>query len=114
MTGSIPKHRNRYKVSEARQQMIDKIGSDRLEFELDDGYILELPHPMFYDAATKKALKDVEDGDYEAILRVLVGDKKADEFADHDGDFDDLGFVWLRATEDAQDVLAGRKRPTRS
>lgn len=114
MSGSIPKHRNRYKISEAKQQMVDKIGSDTLEVELDDGYVLELPHPMFYDSATKKALKPLADDDAEGILRVLVGDKKADEFAERGGEYEDLAFVWMAASEDAQDALAGRKRPTRS
>lgn len=106
--------RNRYRIAEAKQQMRDKIGSDKVEVETDDGYILELPHPMFYDKATKAALKPLAEDDAEGILRVLVGDELADEFIMHDGDPEDLQYVWMQLSEDTRDVLAGRKRPTRS
>lgn len=114
MSGSIPKPRNRYKVAEAKQQMRDKIGSDTIEIETDDGTVFELPHPMFYDAATKKALKPLADDDMEGICRVLLGDEQYDDFIAHDGDPDDLSYVFVQVQEDMQDALAGRKRPTRS
>jgi hypothetical protein len=114
MTGSIPKNRNRYKVSEAKQQMIDKVGSDKLVIELDDGYILELPHPMFYDRKLKNELKAIDIDDAEGMLRVLAGDERADEFIEHGGDPDDLQYVYMIANEEMQDRLAGRALPTRS
>ena len=33
MTTSIPKHRNRYRIAEARQQMADKLGGDKIELD---------------------------------------------------------------------------------
>lgn len=114
MSGSIPKPRNRYKVAEAKQQMRDKIGSDEIEIETDDGSVFTIPHPMFYDAATKKALKPLADDDMDGIARVLFGEDQYAEFIKHDGDVDDLAYVFAQVQEDTQDALAGRKRPTRS
>lgn len=114
MATSIPKRRNRYKVAEAKQQMADKIGGSDIELETEDGFVLTIPHPMFYSSAIKKALKPLEDDDSEGILRVLVGDDVADEALGHGFDPDDLQFVFAQVNEDTQDALAGRKRPTTS
>lgn len=111
---SIPKHRNRYKVAEAKQQMVDKIGTDKVEFELEDGTVYELPHPLFYSSDIKKALKPLDDDDTEGVFRVLMGDDQFDEFVAHGGDPEDLQFVMMQVSEDTTATLAGRKRPTRS
>lgn len=113
MTGAIPKPRNRYKVAEAKQQMKDKIGSDKIEVETDDGTVFELPHPMFYDRPTKAALKPLGDDDMDGIAQILFADRY-DDFIKHGGDVEDLAFVFAAVAEDMQDSLAGRKRPTRS
>lgn len=114
MPTSTPKHRNRYKVAEAKQQMHDKIGSDEIEVELEDGSVLSIPHPMFYSSALKKELKKLADDDSEGMLRALVGDEKCDAALDGGFDPEDLGFVMQQVQEDTQAALAGRARPTRS
>jgi len=110
----MPTPRNRYKVAEARQQMVDKIGSDELEVETDDGEVYTIPHPLFYDADTKRALKPLDDDDTEGVFRVLMGEEQFGRYVDAGNEPEDLLFVLNQARLDAQDALAGRRRPTRS
>lgn len=110
----MPTPRNRYKVAEARQQMVDKVGSDKLEIETDDGEVYTIPHPLFYSADTKRALKPLDDDDTDGVFRVLMGDEQFDAFLDAGNEPEDLLFVLNQAQGDAQDALAGRRRPTRS
>lgn len=114
MATSIPKHRNRYKVAEAKSQMVDKIGTDKVELELESGEVIEFPHPMFYSSELKKQLKALEDEDSEGIALALLGEEQYEKYIASGEDPDDLGFVVRQVTEEAQDTLAGRKRPTRS
>lgn len=111
---STPKHRNRYKVAEAKQQMRDKIGTDKVEIELDDGTVIEFPHPLFYPAELKRELRALEEDDSEGVALALLGEEQFDRFVADGQDPDDLQYVIQAVSEDAQDKLAGRKRPTRS
>lgn len=114
MATSIPKHRNRYRVAEAKQQMVDKIGTDKIELELESGEVVSFPHPMFYSSALKRELKALDDDDSEGIALALMGQEQFDKFIESGEDPDDLGFVVNQAREEAMDILAGRKRPTQS
>ena len=105
--------RNRYRIAEARKQMADKLGGDRVEIETDDGSVFEIEHPMFRSKAEKAALKPLEDDDSEGIARVVLGDQ-FDDFVAHGGDPEDLLFVFMALSAATQDVLAGRKGPTQS
>lgn len=114
MATSVPKHRNRYKVAEAKQQMIDKIGTDKVEIELSDGSVVSFPHPAFYPSDLKKELRALDDTDAEGIAQALLGEDQFQRFVDDGNDPDDLQFVIAQVQEDMEDTLAGRKRPTRS
>lgn len=114
MTTSIPKHRNRYRIAEARQQMADKLGGDKIELETNAGNVIEMEHPMFRSKETRQALKPLADDDSEGIARVCLGDKGLETWLADGHDTDELGFVFAAIQADAEDYLAGRRRPTRS
>ncbi len=105
--------RNRYKLAEAKRQMVDKIGGEKIVIELDDGFTVEMDHPLFRPKSIKDALKPLDDDDSDGIAEVVLGDQYED-FILHGGDPDDLMFVFLAASEATRDTLAGRKRPTQS
>jgi len=105
--------RNRYRIAEAKRQMIDKLGGDTVEIETDDGAVFTVEHPMFRSKATKDTLKPLADDDAEGIAAAVLG-KQYDAFIEHGGDPEDLVYVFMSIGEDTQDTLAGRKRPTRS
>lgn len=109
--------RNRYRVAEAKAQFADKLGLDpddpRIEIESGDGTAFLIEHPMFRSKETKAALKDLEDGDSEGIAAAVLGDQY-DAFIEHDGDPDDLQFIFMEMQKDVTAVQAGRRRPTRS
>ncbi len=115
----LPKPRNRYRVSEMRRQMAEKLGLDPddprpVTLETDSGHVLKLPHPLFYTRDQKADIAGLDDDDFDGILRALVGDEEVEAFIAAGGDPEDVPFVWLAVTRDAQDVMAGKARPTRS
>jgi hypothetical protein len=108
-----PVARNRYKLSQAKQQMEDAVGGSDIEIELDNGETVSIPHPLFYSKDVKADLKDVADDDAEGIAKVLLGDD-FDKYVEAGEDPEDLQWILLQAQQDAQATLAGRTRPTRS
>lgn len=114
MSGAIPKNRNRYKVAEAKQQMRDKVGGDKVTLVTDADHEVEIEHPMFRSKETKAALKPLADDDDEGIARVVLGDKGYDTWVADGHDASELEFIFRAINADTQDALAGRKRPTRS
>lgn len=114
MASTSKPSRNRYRVAEAKQQMVDKLGTDKVEFEAESGDVFSFPHPVFYSSALKKQLKAVDDDDAEGIFRILLGDEEFERYEAAGNDVDDLSFIMMQVQEDTEGALAGRKRPTRS
>ena len=108
--------RNRYKLSEAKQQMQDAVGGSDIEFETDDGTVFHLEHPLFRSKTTKDALEPIGDDDSEGIVEVLLGEEQYEKFLSVGGDPDDVNFLLMKVQQDMQDVMRrGRQsRPTRS
>jgi hypothetical protein len=107
--------RNRYRAGEVKAQLRDALGSDQIEYELEDGTVIAFPWPFDYTSEQKKAFKSLsEDDDEMEFVRVVLGDDGADLFEAAGGDPDELALVIAECSEKVQDVRAGRKRPTRS
>jgi len=106
--------RNRYKVAEVRQQLIDAVGGDEVEIELPDGVVVTIPHPLFFSKALKDELKPLDEEDSEALARVLLSPADFTTWEESGQDFDDLVLVLSEVRTAMTDQLAGRKRPTRS
>jgi len=106
--------RNRYKVAEVRQQLIDAVGGDEVEIELPDGTVVTIPHPLFFSKELKAELKAIDEEDSEDLARVLLSPEDFTKWDASGQDWDDIVLVLSEVRTAMTDQLAGRKRPTRS
>lgn len=130
-THTDAKRSNAYTRASLRRKTIERVGEDTLTLsfepeESDDGqpHTFHIPHPFFYDKATKDALaliEDLEKGetpegydeerwgpfrDDEYRARVLLGEAQYDEFTAAGGTADEIGHLTLNANLDTRDNLA--------
>jgi len=110
----MPKAKNRYNKNAIRQQMIEAVGGTDILYTVDtaDGKEIEftIPHPLFYDRATKDALKELADDDEEGVARLCLGDQY-DKFIEAGGEDEDISMLMARVQKDSSARINGR--PTR-
>lgn len=104
MTSTADKdRRNAYTRAEARKKVADSVGGERIEYRLtEDGETFYLPHPYFYDNATKRALKNADDDDESAQSRILLGDEQYDRFVAAGGTDEDINIVMIAIGQDME------------
>lgn len=102
MTSQADKNRRTsYTLAEARKKVEDSVGGDRIEvFVEEGGDPFYIPHPYFYDKATKKAFKEMDAEDDEAQGRILLGDEQYDRFIAAGGTDDGLNIVMVAVNQD--------------
>lgn len=106
------KKTNRFSYSRqsVRSQMEETIGSTTIEYEVDEGKVFIIEHPVFYSKETRKALKAADDTDVDAIAQILLGDQ-FDAFLEAGGEVEEISMLMVSVQKDTTDVMNGR--PTR-
>ena len=99
----------RYRLEAVRSSYAEAVGGELVEIETADGKIYNVPHPLFADDETNKAL-DAAEGDA-GKARVLLGDQW-DAFVKSGGDANGAMLVFLAVRADMQDTM-GKHRPPR-
>ncbi|PZE34013.1 hypothetical protein DEJ21_14280 [Curtobacterium sp. MCSS17_006] len=102
MTSQADKNRRTsYTLAAARRKVEESVGGDRIEIFVEEGgEPFYIPHPYFYDKATKKAFKEMDDEDDEAQGRILLGDEQYDRFIAAGGTDDALNIVMVAVQQD--------------
>ncbi|MGU3409112.1 hypothetical protein ACLBWP_03310 [Microbacterium sp. M1A1_1b] len=96
--------RTSFTLAQARKKVEESVGGDTIEIFVEEGgEPFYIPHPYFYDSATKKALKDTDDDDESAASRVLLGDEQYDRFIAAGGSDDALNFVMIAVNQELQE-----------
>jgi hypothetical protein len=98
MTTKADQHRRTsFTLAQARKKVEESVGGDTIEIFVEEGgEPFYIPHPYFYDTATKKALKEASELDDDdenaesAVSRVLLGDEQYDKFIAAGGSDDAL------------------------
>lgn len=103
------KRSKRYTRQAVTAQMHDALNTDgAVEYQVnegDDQPVFRLPHPFFYDKATKDALKALAQDDEEGRAKVLLGDQW-DAFVEAGGDASDIDMLAGAIQLDAKSSLA--------
>ncbi|PYY60012.1 hypothetical protein DEJ17_06480 [Curtobacterium sp. MCSS17_011] len=111
MTSQADKNRRTsYTIAQARKKVEESVGGDRIEIFVEEGgdpfYI---PHPYFYDKATKKALKAAaeeseksDEDDDSAQSRILLGEQY-DRYVAAGGTDEGINFVMIAVGQDLKD-----------
>lgn len=100
----------RYKATEIRQQFVDAVGSDQVEYELASGEVLTFPHPLFAEDEWITAVDDAESNRDKA--RAILGDEQYDKFVAAGHVDSEIGLIFLAVQQDMKDQVG--RRPTRS
>lgn len=105
MTSKADKNRRTsYTLASARRKVEESVGGDNIEIFVEEGgEPFYIPHPYFYDAATKKALKNADEDDESAASRILLGDEQYDRYVAAGGTDDALSFVMIAVNQDLKD-----------
>lgn len=102
------KRSNRYTRATVSSKLHETLGEDSVEYYLDeDGQPFHVPHPFFYDRATKDALKELPNDDEEGRARVILGDEQFDRFVAEGGEFDEISKLNVNIQLDASAILSG-------
>ncbi len=115
----MARSRNKFTRETARQQMVDAVGSDQIEYQLDSGETLHWPHPMFYPRSVRDDLLAVDEDtvDSRPVARALLGKEQMAKLTEQfDGDEDDAADEVVRIVGIVQRESTARMngRPTRS
>lgn len=113
----MAKNRNRFAIGQARQQMVEAVGSDKAELDLPDGTVLSWEHPLFRSRAMTEELRPLEDDDSVGISKILLGAKQWDALVaacdgDEDAAAEEFMFTNAQAARAGQGALTNG-RPTR-
>lgn len=95
---------NAYSRASVKKKMHETIGDDTIVYKIDDDNVFHLPHPFFYDADTKAALKPLKEDDEQGIAKVLLGDQY-DRFIDAGGTDGEITLLRVNLQLDTQDSL---------
>ncbi|MFJ2182987.1 hypothetical protein ACIOJG_20435 [Streptomyces anulatus] len=102
-------NRKRYKLSEVKQQFTEAVGGESVEFELDNGEVLEFPHPLFATDEWSTAVDDAETSRQKA--HAILGDDQYDKYVAAGHADSEIGLLFLAVQQDMRDQV--KKRPTR-
>ena len=98
--------RTSYTLAQARKKVEDSVGGDRIEIFVEEGgEPFSIPHPYFYDKATKDALQDLagqKDPDEDAQTRILLGEQY-DRFVAAGGTTEQFNFVMIAVGQDLKE-----------
>jgi hypothetical protein len=103
-------NRKRYKLSTVKQQFTEALGGETVEFELDNGELLEFPHPLFADDEWSTAVDDAESSREKAVA--ILGEEQYDKYVAAGHSDNDIALLFLAVQQDMRDQV--KKRPTRS
>lgn len=93
--------RTSYTIAQASKKVADSVGGERIEFFVEEGGDpFYMPHPYFYDKATKKAFKNMDDEDDEAQGRILLGDEQYERFIASGGTDEGINIVMIAVQQD--------------
>jgi hypothetical protein len=96
-----------------KKKLIETVGEPTIEYDPEgDGNVYTFPHPLFYDAATKKALGELKDDDEDGTARVLLGDEQYDKFVAAGGTSDEITRILIITSGETRESLANGT-PTR-
>jgi hypothetical protein len=93
-----------YTRAGVRKKMEETVGDTTITYAIDDDHVFSLPHPMFYDKATKAALKPLKDDDEDGIAAVLLGDQW-DDFVAAGGDGSEVQMLLLAVQQETRDSI---------
>lgn len=104
-------NRKRYVLESVRRSYAEALDvpDERVEFEVGDGKVFHVPHPIFMPSAMQKEL-NASEGD-EAGARILLGDQWQ-EFIDAGGDATSLILLYTAVRAESQDTVQ-KHRPTK-
>jgi len=98
---------SRQAVKAKLQETLSTNGSfEYLINEDDESSLIVLPHPFFYDKATKQALSELAADDEEGRAKVRLGEEQYAKLVELGGDGADIDMVYLTVQRDSQDALA--------
>ncbi|PCN48024.1 hypothetical protein Csp2054_09120 [Curtobacterium sp. 'Ferrero'] len=96
--------RTSYTLAQARKKVEDSVGGDRIEIFVEEGgEPFYIPHPYFYDKATKdalQALSESDSDDEDAQTRLLLGDEQYGRFVEAGGTTEQFNFVMIAVGQD--------------
>jgi len=106
MTSKADKNRRTsYTLAAARRKVEESVGGDRIEIFVEEGgEPFYIPHPYFYDAATKEALRNLDEDDEDAQTRILLGDDQYDRYVAAGGTTDAFNFIMIAVGQDLKDA----------
>jgi hypothetical protein len=103
-------NKKRYKLSEVKQQYVDAVGGEDVEFELDNGEVLTFPHPLFAPDEWATAVDAAESNAEKA--RAILGAEQYEAFRAAGHADADVALLFVAVQQDMQDQV--KRRPTRS
>lgn len=109
MTSKADKNRRTsYTLASARRKVEESVGGDRIEIFVEEGgEPFYIPHPYFYDKATKDALQELsekDNPDEDEQTRILLGDEQYARFTEAGGTTDQFNFVMIAVGQDLKEA----------
>lgn len=98
------KRRARYTRTVVRAKVSEAVGGDVFDYSPDDEHYFEVPHPLLYSEATRKALKAAGDDD-KAQAKAILGDQY-DAFVEAGGYPEELTLLQIAISTDTRKRLA--------
>ena len=100
--------RTSYTLAQARKKVEESVGGDRIEIFVEEGgEPFYIPHPYFYDKATKDALEELSEKknpDEDEQTRILLGEEQYARFVEAGGTTEQFNFVMIAVGQDLRDA----------
>ncbi|MCR8947234.1 hypothetical protein NW249_34675 [Streptomyces sp. OUCMDZ-4982] len=102
-------NKRRYKLAEVKQQFVEAVGGEQVEFETDAGDVLVFPHPLFTDAEWDARVDGATTAEDKA--RAILGDEQYEKYQAAGHGDGDIALLLMAVQQDMQGQV--KRRPTR-